>query len=201
MPLMSLLLPWEVIERVIEHAFDDLELLRSFSLTCRQLRPRSFSLILHRHVFLKSRDQVFDFCDFLTENTELRLLIEALTISPDEFSPIPLVNMLPHLSTLLFTGSTPSLVQLHPALLNCYHSFGKRIHTLSLQRLSFETESDLFRLLLAFPTIKQITFSKVYVDPPAILGEGYTMSALAVKLSKQLRLETLHVRIYLLRAV
>ena len=199
MPLMSLLLPWEVIERVIEHAIDDLDVLRSFCLTCRQLRPRSFSLILHRYVFLKGRARVSDFCDFLTENTELRSLIKTLKIRPAEFSPIPLVQMLPHLSTLLFTGSTRSPVKLHRALLNCYHSFGKRIHTLSLKRLSFQTESDLFRLLLAFPTMTQVTCSEISIKPPT--REGSAVNALRVKLSKQLRLETLHVRSHWLRAM
>ena len=195
----DLTLPLEVIEHVIDESADDPRTLQSCTLICRQLRPRSFSLILHRHVFLQSRDQVSDFCDFLTENTELRSLIKALTIFPDEFTPIPLVNMLPHLSTLLFTGSTRSPVKLHRALLNCYHSFGKRIHTLSLKRLSFQTESDLFRLLLAFPTMTQVTCSEISIKPPT--REGSAVNALRVKLSKQLRLETLHVRSHWLRAM
>ena len=157
------LLPWEVVERIIEYASDDLELLRSFSLTCRQLRPRSFSLIVARYIFLGSRDRVSGFYDFLLENAELRSSIQSLTISPADFSPVPLVNMLSRLSTLIFVspgskenvrpGNRPA-IKLHPAILNCYHSFGKRIHTLSLSRLSFRTSSDLFRLLFAFPNVR-----------------------------------------------
>ena len=64
MPVMSLMLPWEVIERVIEHASDDLELLRNFCLTCRQLHPYSFSLIIAKHIFLCSKERMTCFRTF-----------------------------------------------------------------------------------------------------------------------------------------
>ena len=201
MLLMSLALPWEVIERIIEYASDNLDLLRSFCLTCRQLRHRSFSLILAQHVLLNSRDRASKFCDFLLKNTEHRPSIKSLSISPADFNPIPLVNTLPHLSTLLFIPAVYNgygsqepqpVIKIHPALLSCYHSFGKRIHTVSLNRISFQTSSDLFRLLLAFPKATTITCSKVFIKSPTS-GASAT-GVVGIKLSKQLRLESLHVR-------
>ena len=205
MPLMStsLALPWEVIERIIEHASNDINLLRNFSLTCRQLRPCSSSLILAHHVFLDSRDRVSDLSDFLLQTPELRPLIRSITISPAEFRPFPLVNMLPHLSTLTFVsckcknhvGSKvrPEVV-LHPNTLTCYHLFGKRIRTLSLEHLSFKTSFDLFRLILAFPETTKLVVYDVVVKFPG--NDTLTMKLMKTKLGDRLRLETLNVRIH-----
>ena len=209
MPLISrpLALPWEILERVIEHSSDDLDLLRSFSLTCRQLRPRSFTLILAQYVFLNSRDKAFDFVDFLLEHPKLQPLIHSIIISPADFRPFPLVNMLPRLSTLLFTppgyqkykfhigpndrGDLP-YSEIHHATINCYHLFGRRIHTLSLDHLSFQTSSDLFRLLLAFPMTTQLSCNNIFIK----FTEKQTPTVVRNKLSKQLRLQNLHVRIH-----
>ena len=203
MPLMSLLLPWEVIERVIEHASDDINLLRSFSLTCRQLRPCSSSFVA-QYFLLDSRDRVSDFCDFLLDNTELRTFIQSLNISPAEFRPFPLITMLPYLSTLVFTSrghkeykciEDRPAIELHHTTINCYHSFGKRIRTLSFNHLSFRTSGDFFRLLLAFPMRTQLTCNDVAIT--SLKKEASAINIVRSKLSKQLRLQTLHVRIHL----
>ena len=207
MPLISrsLALPWEIIERVIEHASDDRNLLRSFSLTCRQLRPRSFTLILAQYVFLETRDRVSNFCDFLLEHPELRPLIHSILISPDDFRPFPLANMLPCLSTLLFIsprhGEPLSFlkkrrptIEIHHSTITCYHLFGKCIHTLSLNHLSFQTSSDLYRLLLAFPMTTQLSCNDIFIKTEE--KEAPAMTVLRSRLSNQLQLDTLHVRIY-----
>ena len=204
MPLISLLLPWEVIERVIENAGDDLTLLRSFSLTCRQLRPRSFSLMIAQFVFLNSRDRASNFCDFLSENTELQPLIHSIIVSPADFRPFPLINMLPCLSTLLFVSpgykgeddrwERPTLM-LHTTILSSYHSFGKRIRNLSLDRVSFSTSCDLFRFVLAFPQIKEIVCHDIIIDRPETKGTS-TLELMRSKLCNRLGLETLNVRQY-----
>ena len=198
---MSLLLPWEVIERVIEHASDDLDLLHSFSLSCRQLRPRSFNLIIAQYVFLNSRDRVSSFSDFLLERPELQPLIHSIFISPADFRPFPLVNMLPRLSTLFFTSpgykehhlsEHRPPIDMHHTTITCYHSFGKRIHTLSLNHLSFRTSGDFYRLILAFSTRMKLTLDDVLIRSREKETPGTT--CVRNKLSKQLRLETLHVR-------
>ena len=203
MPLMSVLLPWEVIERVVEHASDDRDLLRSFSLTCRQLRPRCFTLILAQYVFLDSRDRVSDFSDFLLEHHKLQPLIHTILISPADFRPYPLINMLPRLSTLLFISPgykeshsprVPPNTKMHHTTITCYHTFGKRIRTLSLNHLSFQTSTDLFRLLLAFPIRTQLTCNDIIITSEE--KETPARKIIESKLSEQLRLETLYVRIH-----
>ena len=202
---MSLMLPWEVIERVIEHASDDLELLRNFSLTCRQLHPYSFSLIIAQHIFLCSKERMTCFRNLLLADARFQPLIHSIKISPAHVPPFPLVKMLPHLSTLVlvtrgFIGheyprERPAVV-LHPLILGWYRSFGTRIHTLSLHCLTFPNLRELFRLLLVFPNIKQVICSDIYIfwhprhDPKTEVVEA--------KLSNQLRLETLEVRVWAL---
>ena len=188
---------------VIEHASDDRDLLRNLSLTCRQLRHRSFALILAQYVFLDSRDKVSDFCDFLLEHPKLPPLIHSILISPAHFRPFPLVNMLPRLSNLLFISpgykehrlpeQRPAM-HIHHTTINFYHSFGRRIHTLSLNHLSFQTSSDLFRLLLAFPMRTQLTCNDIIIKSGGKRTHATTI--IESKLSKQLRLESLHVRIH-----
>ena len=199
---MSLLLPWEVIERVIEHASDDHDLLRSFSLTCRQLRPRSFALIVAQYIFLDSRDRVSDFSDYLLSNPELQPLIHSISISPADFRPFPLVNMLPHLSALRFISprhrgnalfKKQLAVELHPNTLNCYRFFGKRIRTLSFDNLSLRVPCDFFRLLLSFPNTTQITCRDIFIKIPA---KGTSaVETVRWRLSNQLQLETIKVSI------
>ena len=185
----------------MEHTTDNFDLLRSFSLTCRQLRPRSFNLIIAQYVFLDSRDKVSDFCDFLLKRTELKSLIHSIAISPADFRPYPLVNMLPHLSKLLFIlpgyrrydlSDRQPAIEMHRSTITCYHSFGERIHTLALNQLSFRNSSTFYKLLLAFPTLTQLSCNDVTIksrkaETPATM---FTRS----KLSRQLRLETLQVR-------
>ena len=103
---MSLVLPWEVIERVIDHAYyDDYELLRSFSLTCRSLRPRALWVML-QCTHLQSVDQSLALCDFFRTKTGLQLQghIQSLIVSPPDFPPFPLLKLLPNLSALLFVS-------------------------------------------------------------------------------------------------
>ena len=197
---MSLILPWEVMERIIDHASNDIDLLRTFSLTCRQLRHRSFTLIVAQYIFLDSKERVSDFSDFIRERNELQPLIQSLIISPADFRSFPLVNILPRLSGLGFitpgcegyhgSWERPS-IELHSTILTCYHSFGKRIRALSFDHLSFQTPSDLFRLVLAFPKATQISCHDIVIKSP-----GRNSSAVEVlkgKLLKQLQLKTLKV--------
>ena len=113
--------------------------------------------------------------------------------------------MLPHLSTLVlvtrgFIGheyrrERPAVV-LHPLILGWYRSFGTRIHTLSLHCLTFPNLRELFRLLLVFPNIKQVICSDIRT-----LWHPRTVPVtemLEAKLSNQLRLETLEVRVWVL---
>ena len=200
---MSLMLPWEVIERIVEHASDNLYLLRSFSLTCRQLRHCSFSLIIAQHVFLCSKDRMLSFHRFVLTNTRFQPLVHSIAISPADVPPFPLIKTFPRLSTLVLIShghkpkmyhewrEKPALV-LHSMILGWYRSFGTRIHTLSLHHLSFPNSCELFRLLLAFPSVKRVICDGIRMNQPA--RHVPATKIVEAKLSNQLRLETLEVR-------
>ena len=95
-------LPWEVIEVVIDHSADSIATLHSFTLTCRDLCPRSTILLLCR-VKLKNRNQLFDLCAVLQTKPYLQPCVRSVSIPAREFSPHPLLRMLPNLFEIEFT--------------------------------------------------------------------------------------------------
>ncbi|KAI1781619.1 hypothetical protein LXA43DRAFT_908258 [Ganoderma leucocontextum] len=138
-------LPWEVIERIIDHSGDHPKSLRSFSLTCRQLRPRSRCVLFTRLDF-KSRDCVFAFVDFLQDNPHLTPFVRSIVVRPSDFAPFPLLHILPNLSEIGFTSrecftARPDTVSAlwHQSSLTCSQRFGTHIQTLHLFCLSFAT--------------------------------------------------------------
>ena len=196
-------LPWEVMERIIKHASSDLNLLLSFSLTCRQLRPRSFSLIIAKYVLLGTKDQMSALCSFLRKNTKFQVFVHSITISLADFSPSPLVKMIPHISTLRLVShiyekyddpQERPVIALHPIILGAYRSFGSRIRTLSLDHLSFSTPCELFGLLLAFPNMVQVACNDIRIKLPG--GNAAATQMARAKLFEQLQLETLKVRVH-----
>ena len=96
---MSPVLPWEVIERVVDQSCDDSGTLHNFSLTCRQLRPRALCFMVASADF-KNRDQIFGFCDFLQTRPHLKPLVLSITVNLVDFAPFPLLYILPSLSEI-----------------------------------------------------------------------------------------------------
>ncbi|TBU30204.1 WD40-repeat-containing domain protein [Dichomitus squalens] len=156
-------LPWEVLERIINHSGDNLQVLRNISLTCRQLRPRCLCLMVTDIALSKkSRADVFALCDFLQVYPHLGPLVGSITSRPDNFPPFPLLHVLPNLSQLTFTRGTHNtsdqrleLGSLPLSVLTCYRRFGTPVVTLRLSYLSFPTYAEFCRLLLAFASIRE----------------------------------------------
>ena len=148
-PIMAPALPWEVIERVIGHSAHHRAMLWSFSLTCHDLRPYSLSILVS-DVDLKNRDQIFDFCDFLQAKPHLKCFALSLTLNPNDFVPIPLLSLLPNLSSLtLFCPEDhhhavkpSSLVILNRSTIICCQLYGAQIDTLHLSVLRFAAFPD-----------------------------------------------------------
>ena len=160
-PDMCLALPWEVIERVIDHSVDDTETLYSLALTCRDLNPRS-TIILYRHLDLYKRDEIFALCDTLRAKPHLQPCVQSLRAALDNFSPAPLLRMLSNLSMIEFHGPWyqdhephPGFV-LHPSVLLSCKVLGKHIRTLSLEQTTFRSLSDFSAFLLSFPSIQSL---------------------------------------------
>ena len=200
---MSLLLPWEVVGGVVGHACDDIDLLRSFSLTCRQLRPCSLRHMINR-AHLKNRAQVSAFCDFLHTRIGLRLRphIRSLIISPTSDVPhVPSLILLPNLSTLVFSPPISEeyhdqtllpTVYLHTPTLFCYRQYGKGIRRLELAHLSFSTFPGFFRFIGAFPKMLHIVCRDIRIQRVATQEQH---SIVRNALFKAVKPETITVRL------
>ena len=94
-------LPWEVIERAIDHSRGRSKTLRSVALTCRQLLART-RLVMFVHVRFDNRDHVFAFVEFLQENSHLMLIVHSITVWPSDLAPFPLLHILPNLREIKF---------------------------------------------------------------------------------------------------
>ena len=201
-PAMCLALPWEVIERVIDHSADDTKTLRSFALTCRDLHPRS-AIHLYRHLIFWTRGQTFDLCDVLQAKPHLQRCVKSVYIPIGQFSPHPLLRMLPHLSKITI-GERGYLRRSHrsflpsPILRSC-HQFGQHIQTLSLRWTTFRFLSDFAAVLLSFPRIHTLFCVYVRAEKDDIVPrqpEGVDWErpwSITRRLSQRLHLRTLYV--------
>ena len=205
----SLLLPWEVIERIISHCDCDSKwwlnpkLILNFSLICRELRPRSLCLLVS-HPVLSSSNKVFDFCDFLRGKPHLKPLVHSISVNPKDFAPVPLLRIVPNLSEIRFmvpptrekirftVSSAFAERSFKPTVLNqsslksCQLLSG-RIQTLCLSMLSFTTCLQLLRVLSAFERIERLVFSNVVINAE---GEQAPLDVARQRLSQRLRLLT-----------
>ncbi|KAI1789966.1 hypothetical protein LXA43DRAFT_537742 [Ganoderma leucocontextum] len=189
---MSLALPWEVIEGVIEHSSDSVVTLYSFTLTCRDHNPRSTILLLDR-IVLKNRDQLFALCDVLSAKPHLQPIVRSITISPDKLYPHPLLRLLSNLSEIEFATSTSrfdsgyaTAVTLHSSVLKYCRQFGEHIQRLSLERVHLPSLSAFSGILLSFERVRSLSCSHLKV-----VKDGAHQELITRRLSQQLHLRTL----------
>ena len=198
-PVQSPFLPWEVIERIISHSWDpDPEepqrrrnpaSILNFSLACRELRPRSLCFLVADPVFY-SRNDIFDFCNFLQANPYLKPFVRSIAVEPKHFAPVPLLRILPNLSKIEFTNDLNDLpLDLNQSILTTCRLLSSRIQTLSLSNLRFTTSLQFFRVLSSFTTIAYLVCHDTFIEKPE---EGNAVSAYIAKqqLSQRLRLLT-----------
>ena len=200
---MSLALPWEVIERVIQHCHDSHQTLYTFSITCHQLRPLSLSLLV-ADVELKNREQIFGLCDLLRAKPHLQPLVRSMCIYPTDLVPFPLLNMLQKLAEIVFTDhrlrdsekeSHRPTVALNQSTLTCCGRYSAHIQTIQFFRVTFATDLQFAQLLSAFSRIKVLTLEDVAIKTNA---NASLIATTRQRLSRRLQLSTLHVSIFTL---
>ena len=194
---MSLVFPWEVIESIIDLSYEDAKTLRSFSLTCRQLRPRSFRRMI-AYIHLKSQDAVFDFCDHVKAHPSLRPIVNTLTIDLADFAPFPLLHILPNLSQITLVAAhspqdDPYAYTLHPSSLTCYQRFGTRIRSLRLSGTHCWTPEEFSRLLLAFQHIEDLVCGDVRLV--TVAGNAPRTQVAKQNLARRMRLRSMTVSV------
>ncbi|KAI1781564.1 WD40-repeat-containing domain protein [Ganoderma leucocontextum] len=189
-------IPWEVIERIIDHSGGSSNTLRSFSSTCRQLLPRSRRM-LFAHLYLKNRDHAFEFVDYLQENPNLKPVVRSVVFRPDDFAPFPLLHILPSLSEIGFTSqnrypaSPTTIPAMHQSSLLCCQRFGTHIQSLNLFRLSFATYLPFARILLAFARVKHLACWGVKIEMPEV--DEAPLDVVIQRLSERMQLKTLDI--------
>ncbi|TBU56211.1 hypothetical protein BD310DRAFT_634800 [Dichomitus squalens] len=180
-------LPWEVIESVIDLCSGDKATLRAFALTCSQLHPRSL-FILFTNVDIQSPNQLIHFYDAVQAQPHLRPIVQSLSFPWDGFSPFPLLSILPGLRHVTFDRN--SLVKIddtqlsHPTPL-CGGQFATSLRSLTVRGAWFQTRTTFIRLLSAFPNIENLTCERLSIDAHAPLVSG--------NLSCRLQLQTLNI--------
>lgn len=197
--------PWEIIERIIGHSRHRPDSLRSFSLTCRELHPRSRCLMLATGVKLNSRDHAFALVDFLEDNPNLTPFISSIIVRPTDLPPFPLLRILSNLSEIVFImkskESAPALMAsaivskpifLHPSYLAAFQKLGTHIQTLCLIDIVFPTSLAFAQLIVALPTITRLICQHVTIQKE---GTQATLAVTKHHLSKKLRLRSLVVSI------
>lgn len=187
-------IPWEIIERVIDHAVDSSRTLYSLTLTCSNLRPRG-TIVLFYHIKPKNRDQLFIIHAVLQANPHLQPCVRLLSIPSPEFSPHPLLRMLPNLSEINLEHNGDRLrerpIAFHPSVLKYCHHYGKDIRTLSLRNIRFLSPSAFSDILLSFPRIKSLSCHDLHVEK-----DNSHQDLTPRRLSDRLHLSALTVRIY-----
>ncbi|TBU36413.1 hypothetical protein BD309DRAFT_818750, partial [Dichomitus squalens] len=163
--MQSPTLPVEVIENVIDCCSDDTTTLLAFALTCRDLHPRSI-LVLFTDVYLRRREQLFDFCDALKANPKLRPVVHSVSILWEVFAPFPLLSFLPalrHIALNSFSHDIHRNMQLRQSTLLCCKRFGSGIRSLTIGSALFSTRTGFLQLLSAFPDLEDLTCEGVWI--------------------------------------
>ncbi|TBU29654.1 hypothetical protein BD311DRAFT_258294 [Dichomitus squalens] len=187
-------LPWEVIERVIELCSSDKATLCAFALTCSQLHPRSL-FVLFTNVEIQSAKQLKTFYDAVQAQPRLQPLVRSLSFPCEDFSPFPLLSILPGLRHLTFNRISSAIgddIQHSQSTLLGRQSVTS-LRSLTIRCARFQTQATLLRFLSAFPNVEILTCEELSIDPHAPLSEG--------DVSHQLQLRTLNVRIIMVICV
>ena len=145
-------------------------------------------------VRFKNRAKIFKFCDFLQAKPHLKPLVRSIAIHPNDFPPIPVLNILPNLFELQFgtliqrvPGQKTLFIILNQSTLTGCKYLGTNIRVLRLSDLSFLTCLDFARILLAFPNLTDLACSDIIIEEE---GDRAPLDVLKRRLSEQLRLRT-----------
>ncbi|TBU57929.1 hypothetical protein BD310DRAFT_820551, partial [Dichomitus squalens] len=155
----SPMLPWEVIERAIDHCSGDKTTLCAFALTCSQLHPRSL-FVLFTDVHLRSTEQLTAFYHAVRAQPRLQPVVQSLSFPWNDFSPFPLLSILPGLRHVAF--DTISSVNTDGRQISQLAQIGGRpfaasLRSLTIRGTSFPMQTAFLNFISAFPNIENLT--------------------------------------------
>ena len=159
----------ETEENIIDHLWDDVQALRSCSLTCRAWLPRSRFHLLYA-IRIYDRKQLDALYDTFERYPQRRLLVHSVTTAPKrlkgdpgpviEVFPLALLSQSPNLRCWKIDQTTTKVVKqremlsFHPTTftrLRC-----SSIDELHLTSLRFKSDTELLRLVLALPLLRKL---------------------------------------------
>ncbi|TBU53493.1 hypothetical protein BD310DRAFT_829937 [Dichomitus squalens] len=165
-PAQSPALPWEVIEKVIDCCSGDTTTLCAFALTCSQLHPRSL-FVLFTNVDLRSMRQLMAFYHAVQAQPRLQPVVQTLSFPrvEEEFSPFPLLSILPGLHQLAFDtffslDIDNELPSQSTAL--CGWQFATSLRDLTIRSTGFRTRTVFLQFLSVFPNVENLTCERLY---------------------------------------
>ncbi len=138
--------PPEIEDYIIDQLHYDVEPLRQCALTCSRwlLRSRCHLVVVVR---VRTMEQLFSFCAFITQYTHVRPFVRSVTLRPErdrpesvhliETIPVPLLTLLPNLT--------------------CWSLFGDQIH-------HAKGPLSPFKLIPMFPKLPARPEETIYVD-------------------------------------
>ncbi|TBU38298.1 hypothetical protein BD309DRAFT_815735, partial [Dichomitus squalens] len=148
-------LPWEVIERTIDHCSGDATMLCAFALTCSQLHPRSL-FVLFKSVHLRSATQLMGFYDAVRAQPHLQPVVQSLSFPWDDFYPFPLLSILPNLRHLTFNWILSVIWDDIQLSQSCGMQSVAGLQTLTIRSARFGTRSAFLHFLSIFPNIESL---------------------------------------------
>ncbi|TBU38360.1 hypothetical protein BD309DRAFT_530806 [Dichomitus squalens] len=177
-------LPWEVIERAIDLCAGDKATLCAFALTCSQLHPRSL-FVLFTNVDIQSQEQLKRFYDAVQAQPQLQPVVQLLSFPWDDFSPFPLLSILPSLRHVAFDRI--SLANTRDRQLGG-RPLAAGLRSLTIRGASFPTQSAFLKFISAFPNIENLTCElDLYLHEDTPMMQDLS--------SRRLQLRTLNVRV------
>lgn len=172
---MTVLLPPEILDFIIDHVHDDRAVLRSCSLTARALLPTSRHHLFHA-VHLPDRHRCTAFAQLLESAPDVGYQVRTLSLVEglqlEDSEDVPWVNAnspslagrLPNLEFLKVVGVKDVMSAKHPAARTCLLTRFSYLHSLLLSACVFESTSDLRDLLSSLPALTHLTLHDVW-DP------------------------------------
>ena len=139
----------------------------SFPLTCRQLRPRTHCVRFYQ-IVCRDRDHVLVFCNLLQVNPDLRSFVRSIAVQPSLLSSFPLLHIPLHLPehVRVFRQELSRSCDgsgFAPAILASLIS-GDSGPTYKAYGLSFATNLQFARPLLAFPSVVYLSFADINIE-------------------------------------
>ena len=155
------IVPWEIIDSIVDSCWEDYDTLRQLALTCQGLLHRS-RIILFHHVRIRRRSSLLQFINTISTKNELAALVVKLSIVPEHsdmlLPPFTSFSRVFRKLRAMSLGVDPTLsTPPHAALFLRYSS----VLSLEIANVAFRDHRDLVKLLWTFPKVRTLELGAI----------------------------------------